>query len=54
MAIAIGSQEEQFFPVHGVNTALPSIFKCGIMLVLKERCFCMIICTADSIRVPDT
>ena len=36
----------RFFPVHGVNTALLSTYKCGIMLVLKGWYFRWIPCTA--------
>ena len=34
VASTIWSREGSFFPVHGVNSALPSIYKFGIMLVL--------------------
>ena len=39
VASTIWSREDPFFPVHGVNTALSSIYKCGIMLVLKGAAF---------------
>ena len=39
VASTIWSREDPFFSVHGVNTALPSIYKCDIMLVLKGAVF---------------
>ena len=36
MASTVWSREGQHFPVHRVNTTLPSIYKCVIMLDLKE------------------
>ena len=41
-----GAKIIRFFPVHGVNTVLSSIYKSyGIMLVLRGRGFCLISCT---------
>ena len=41
------------YTVSKSHTALPGIYKCGIMLVLKGRCSCMIPRTADITRVRD-
>ena len=39
MTSTIGSREDPLFSGHGVNTTLPSIYKCSIMLVLKGAMF---------------
>ena len=35
VASTIWSRENPLFPAHGVNRTLPSIYKCGNMLILK-------------------
>ena len=39
VASTFGSREDPLFSAHGVNTTLPSIYKFGIMLVLKGMVF---------------
>ena len=39
MVSTIESREDPLFPSHEVNTTLPSIYKCGIMLIFKGVLF---------------